>query len=110
MIMIMTAVKDLKMNMNDNPSVDELAALLAIQDDKEHSHRIWVGYDGRVHISKVPDDEEYIMENAKFRYEVLNAGNDYVGPNAAADMDYVSRELEYLKRDWTSGATGYIFE
>jgi hypothetical protein len=96
------------MNMNNNPTVEELAAMMAIQDDNAHSHRMWVSHDGEVHISKVPEDEDYIRANAKFRYETLDAGNDYVGPNAASDLEYVQSELNHLKRDWETGAEGYI--
>ncbi len=96
------------MNMNNNPTVEELATMVAILDDKAHSHKIWVSHDGEVHISRVPENEEHIRANAKFRYETLDAGNDYVGPNAAKDLAYVEKELNHLKRDWAKGAEGYI--
>ena len=96
------------MNLKNNPTIEELAALIRPLDDQNYSHKMWVDYDGDVHISIVPENEEKIHAKSKFRYECLDRGNGYVGPKAANDEEYVEKELEYLKRDWARGAEGYI--
>jgi len=96
------------MNLKNNPTIEELAALIKPLDDQNYSHRMWVDHDGDVHVSIVPENEEEIRAKSKFCYECLDRGNGYVGPKAANDEEYVEKELEYLKRDWARGAEGYI--
>jgi len=96
------------MNLKNNPTAEELADLLRHLDDQNYSHRMWVDHDGEVHVSVIPDHEEKIRAKSKFCYESLDVGNGYVGPRAAADADYIKKELEYLKRDWAGDAEGYI--
>ncbi len=96
------------MNLKNNPTTEELADLLRPLDDQNYSHRMWVDHDGEVRVSVVPEHEEEILARSKFRYESLDAGNGYAGPRAAADDEYIKKELEYLQRDWARGAEGYI--
>jgi len=96
------------MNLKNNPTTEELADLFRPLDDQNYSHRMWVDHDGEVHVSVIPEHEDEIRAKSKFRYESLDVGNGYVGPRAAADEEYIKKELEYLKRDWAKGADGYI--
>ena len=44
------------MNHKQNPTKEELIALLLPLNDEAASHVIWVGLDGEVHIDPLPDD------------------------------------------------------
>lgn len=102
------------MNLNQNPSTADLAALLMRCDDESGHHIMWVDFDGNVYVSQVPEHLSPVGfigtlgKQVKFRYETLVRGNGYVGPKAAADQAYLERELEYLKRDWAENSTGFI--
>ena len=92
------------MNQKNNPTTIDLAELLMPLNDNASDHITWVDSDGEVHVSKI----NLVKENAKFWYETLAAGNGYVGPQAANDQEYLEKELDYLKRDWSKDAKGYI--
>jgi hypothetical protein len=92
------------MNLKNDPTTIELAELLMPLNDNASDHITWVDSDGEVHISKTSVEKE----NAKFWYETLEAGNGYVGPQAANDQDYLEKELGCLKRDWAKDAEGFI--
>lgn len=92
------------MNLNNDPNTVDLAELLMPLNDNASDHITWVNFDGDVHVSKT----NHRKENAKFWYETLEAGNGYVGPQAANDPEYLKKELDCLKRDWSKDAKGYV--
>lgn len=102
------------MNMNQNPTITDLAAILKQCDDKSSHHIMWVDFAGNVQVSQVPEELspigfiQTLGDQVKFRYETWVRGNGYVGPEAATDQRFLEQELKYLKRDWDSNATGYI--
>ena len=95
------------MNLKNDPIVEELAELFEPLNDNS-SHVMWVDNHGKVYISPVPANSGVIKAKAKFHYETLASGNGYVGKKASEDLEYLEKELGYLKRDWAKDATGYI--
>ncbi|QVL49070.1 MAG: hypothetical protein KFB96_00570 [Thiocapsa sp.] len=93
------------MNLNNSPTIEQLAALVAECDDGAGHHVLWVDRDGDVHISTVPKHLspvgfEQATPEMKLRNETFAQGNDYVGPNAAKDERLISDLLKSLKRAW----------
>jgi hypothetical protein len=101
------------MNLDRNPTKKQLAELFAKCHDEENHHILWVREDGEVFVTPVPNEGisaalEGELKVARFRYETFAAGNDYVGPKAAADEGYMDEMFGYITRDWQQGLTGYI--
>lgn len=100
------------MNMNSNPTIAQLAALMAVCNDEDHNHIIWVREDGEVFIEAQGEEhggwdawEE--SREMRFRCETCIRGNDYVGPVAANDQKYLKSELGWLIGHWNAGTKGY---
>lgn len=87
-------------------TLEEFQKLIASADDSR-DNQIRITKDGRIYISEGVVGAKDI-EDLHSRYETYDAGNDYVGPNAAQDEAYVKRLYEEVKRDWVSGRKGYI--
>lgn len=99
------------MNLNDNPTKDQLASLLAACDDRAGHHALWVDDDGEVRITKLPriwppPEVDSDIKQARVRVETFHAGNGYVGPEAAANADWVAELFGWLTRDWAAGKNG----
>lgn len=102
------------MNMNSNPTADELHDIIAAADDNAGDHMAWVDTAGEVHLSTFDreDGEAYnrarnaCIAKAQFYMPLFIGGRGYVGPNAAADMDWVAQEFEILARLWKVRARG----
>ncbi len=92
------------MNLKNNLTIIDLAELLIPLNDNSSDHITWVTFEGEVQVTKT----SVIRENAKFWYETLELGNGYVGPQAAKDHEYLEKELDRLKRDWSKDANGCI--
>ena len=99
------------MNLNNNPTMDELRNLVAGCDDGACSHIVWVEKNGDVHIEPNP---EHILPkhwddrpSLQFRLETLDRGNGYVGPDAANDEEWVERLFKGLVDNWARGTQGY---
>ena len=78
-------------------------------DDKFHV--LWVDTGGGIHLDVDDNESDFnarIATRVKFRWEAFAPGNGYVGPRAAKDLKYMRKQLQMLKADWTSGATGYV--
>ena len=59
-------VKGLTMNLNNQPTIDELAHLFAAQKDSHDSHILWISKSGQVHIdclSTHADEAEFDKNN-----------------------------------------------
>ncbi len=93
------------MNLNNNPTVEELRDLLRRCDDQAGHHVLWVAKNGDVHVSRVPKDKKPVgFEEAEpemqLRYETFEAGNEYVGPDAAEDAAWVEQLFDALVQEW----------
>jgi hypothetical protein len=103
------------MNLAEHPSKANLKVLIALADDNEGSHMIWVSESGDVHIDVIPKhhaasahaDE---LPSMRFRLETLEAGNGWTGPRAASDDDWIERLYVGLTRHWKIGTRGYVDE
>jgi hypothetical protein len=103
------------MNLADHPSRANLKVLLALADDEEGSHMIWVSETGEVHIEVLPDyfaPAAYVKElpGFRFRLETLHKGNGWTGPVAASDDNWVDRLYASLTQHWKTGTQGYVDE
>lgn len=101
------------MNLNQEPTVDQLAQLLATRKDRNDSHILWVCESGQVHVEGLGEHaEEAAFESTRpsmrARLRTYRRGLGYVGKKAAADRDFVSRVLHTLKQEWQAArqATG----
>jgi hypothetical protein len=93
------------MNLEKNPTVEELRDLLRKCDDQAGHHVLWVAKNGDVHVSRVPKDETPVgfqeaVPEMQLRYETFEAGNEYVGPDAAEDEGWVKQLFDALVREW----------
>jgi len=93
------------MNLNDNPTIEQLSKLTADCDDNSAHHVMWVSHAGDVFIEPIPESLtpvgfEELKPNLKLRYETSVCGNGYVGAAAAQDPQYMQRLLTSLKEEW----------
>ena len=93
------------MNMNQNPTVEELRELIRACDDLAGHHVLWVAKNGDVHVSRVPKDKtpvgfEEAQLDMQLRCETFEAGNEYVGPEAAQDDDWIEQLFDALTKEW----------
>jgi hypothetical protein len=93
------------MNMNEEPTKEQLQTLLASQDDDDGHHVVWVDESGKVHISVIPENSSPIdfqlsTPTMRLRYETLCIGNGFVGPQAAEDDLWVSNLFQALVSNW----------
>ncbi|MGY1447153.1 MULTISPECIES: hypothetical protein [Pseudomonas] len=95
------------MNLNNQPTIDELSHLFAAQKDSHDSHILWIAKSGQVHIdclSPHAHEEEFDKNNQDLlaRLKMYRRGQGYVGKKAAADRDFIGRVLDTLKNEWQS--------
>lgn len=93
------------MNLNNQPTIDELARLFASHQDNHDSHVLWVCTSGEVHIDCLaPHSQESEFEKARHnmraRLKMYRRGQGYVGKKAAADKDFIGRVLQTLSHEW----------
>src|SRR5215475_6979636 len=105
------------MNLNAAPTKEQLQQLLAQYDDRAGDHVLWVDDRGDVSITQVPrgltaEAFERSSPAMRLRCETFEKGNEYVGPEAAGDDEWVSRLFETLVREWPNaqakGAVRYV--
>ncbi|MFF7709145.1 hypothetical protein [Pseudomonas sp. NPDC007930] len=92
------------MNLNDQPTVDDLAQLFAARRDSHDSHILWVCESGDVHIEALgPEACETAFEqhrpSMRARLRTYRRGGGYVGKKAAADRDFLHRVLHTLTQE-----------
>ena len=98
------------MNLENHPTPDQLRELLRACDDRAGHHILWVGKNGEVHLSRIPKHRtpvgfEESHPEMQLRYETFLVGNEYVGPEAAADEGWVTELFDALVEKW-AGAKG----
>jgi hypothetical protein len=94
------------MNLDRNPTKEQLQALLAHCDDTAGHHVLWVANNGDVAIATLPRNwppAEWQASplDVRLRYETFLAGNGYVGPEAAEDDGWVGELFDRLTKEWT---------
>lgn len=97
------------MNLNNNPTMDQLRDLLRPLDDRAAHHVLWVDRSGEVRITKMerqawrpPPPPRDVLDNAVVRFETFWAGKGYVGPDAAASDEWITEAFNWLVRDWAA--------
>ncbi len=93
------------MNLNENATIDQLGNLIREGDDSAGDHVLWVKKSGEVELSRIPhgqnpDGFEEAHPDMQMRVETFLAGNEYVGPEAADDSEWVTELFERLVREW----------
>ena len=84
---------------------EQLKQLINSADDN-FDNQIRVTKDGYVFISRTVG--AVAIEDLQFRYETWDAGNDFVGPTAACDEQYIDDLFNSIKSDWNKKRNGYI--
>lgn len=95
------------MNLNNQPTIEELARMFAEQKDSHDSHILWISKSGQVHIdclSPHAHEAEFDQNNQNLlaRLKMYRRGQGYVGKKAAADKDFIGNVLQTLKQAWDS--------
>jgi hypothetical protein len=93
------------MNLDLNPTTRQLRELIKQCDDAAGRHVLWVGRNGDVEITRIPDGQsptgfQQAHPEMQMRCETFLAGNEYVGPEAAADDEWVTELFDNLLREW----------
>jgi hypothetical protein len=93
------------MNLNNNPTTDQLRELIRQGDDRAGHHVFWVSQDGEVHLSMIPKGQPPVWPDRehtdmKLCTEVFLIGHEYVGDEAAEDNDWVSGLFQFLLQEW----------
>jgi hypothetical protein len=95
----------MNMNLNHEPTVDQLAQLLATRKDRNDSHILWICETGQVHVEGLgahaeEGQFERTRPSMRARLRTYRRGLGYVGKKAAADREFVTRVLHTLKQEW----------
>jgi hypothetical protein len=93
------------MNLEANPTTEQLRQLLAPCDDTAGDHVLWVSKTGEVRIARLPRGQSpaslaQAHPEVQMRCEAFLAGNEYVGPEAAEDEEWVGELFDLLVRAW----------
>ncbi|MEX6503919.1 hypothetical protein [Pseudomonas zhanjiangensis] len=95
----------LDINLPDALSIEDVQSLLASGDDGQ-DNQLRVDRSGRAYLSQVTGADE--LEGVLFRFPTWDAGNGYVGAEAARDVEWVKKILEALQRNWSNPTFSYI--
>ena len=95
------------MNLNNNPTIEQLRELIRQCDDSAGHHVLWVKKSGEVELSSIPQDRMPIEfqeahPDTQIRFETFLAGNEYVGPEAAEDEEWISELFGRLVKEWSN--------
>ena len=93
------------MNLDAAPSKEQLRQLIAQGNDRAGHHILWVTKKGDVHLTLVPTDPTpaafaQVHPEVQLRYETFQKGNEYVGPEAAADEEWLAQLFDHLLHEW----------
>jgi hypothetical protein len=93
------------MNMNNNPTKEQLKDLLAKCNDNDGSHILWVNRLGEVQITALYGGSPSAWTQKKkkdilFQHPSISQGSDFVGPVAADDQCLVSDMFDSLLVYW----------
>ncbi|KPB72823.1 hypothetical protein ACKUFS_10500 [Pseudomonas cannabina] len=93
------------MNINKQPTVDQLAGLFAARKDTLDDHIVWIAESGEVHVDAMaPHTRECEFRDAhpqmRVALKMFRRGQGYVGKKAAADRTFMENTLQALKSEW----------
>ncbi|WP_339434630.1 hypothetical protein [Pseudomonas orientalis] len=95
------------MNLNNQPTIDELAEMFAAQKDTLDDHILWIEKSGEVQLDCVaPHTEEAEFDRnhreLAARLKMYRRGQGYVGKKAAADHNFIEQVFDTLNNAWAS--------
>jgi hypothetical protein len=95
------------MNLNNQPTIKELAEMFAAQKDTLDDHILWVGKSGEVKIDCLAphtEEAEFDRNNRELaaRLKMYRRGQGYVGKKAAADRNFIEQVFDTLNNAWAS--------
>ena len=94
------------MNLNNNPTKEQLADLLRPCDDRVAHQVLWVDRGGEVQLTRLekrwppPEPGPEVTSHARVRFETFLAGNGYVGQEATESDDWITDAFNWLVREW----------
>ena len=93
------------MNLNNQPTIEELARMFAAQKDSHDSHILWISKSGQVqidclapHAHEAEFDQNH--QNLAARLKMYRRGQGYVGKKAAADRNFIEQVFHTLNTEW----------
>ena len=95
------------MNLNQNPTVEELRALLATGDDWAGHHVLWVNRTGEVMLTRLPKGwppAPLAADDVRVRCETFPLSYGYVGAEVAGDEVWLAGLLRVLLWGWSKSA------
>ncbi|RMQ99313.1 hypothetical protein ALP93_05187 [Pseudomonas syringae pv. helianthi] len=95
----------MNMNINTQPTIDELARLFAARKDTLDDHIVWIAESGEVRVDAMsPYTQEREFRDAhphmRASLKMFRRGQGYVGKKAAADRAFMENTLQALKSEW----------
>jgi hypothetical protein len=95
------------MNLNDNPTKEQLRELLSGTNDLSGHHILWVDKAGVVRLTWLPKRWPPVepledLPGLQMRVQTFEAGKGYVGEEAANDEDWVTELLDMLMTQWSA--------
>jgi hypothetical protein len=91
------------MNLNNNPTMDQLRDLLRACDDRAGRHIMWADRAGEVRVTPIPSEvTDFVRSQTDLRMwlRVFVSGQNYVGPAAAEDTGWVEDLYLALRKNW----------
>lgn len=94
------------MNLNQNPTKEQLKSLFSSCDDTIGHHVLWVARNGDVALNPHPSDLisvgtfDHANPDILLRYETFRQGTGYVGQQAAENEKFIERMFKSLQREW----------
>lgn len=93
------------MNLNNQPTIEQLSELFASRKDTFSSHILWICSSGDVRLDAIgPNVDEGHFQNAmpsmRARFRTYRQGKGYVGRKAAADRTYMQSLYTRLQQEW----------
>jgi hypothetical protein len=95
------------MNLNHNPTRQQLKAIFSACDDTFGHHVLWVSRNGDVALTPMPSERipvgfDQTNPDLLLRYETFMQGTGYVGHQAAEDEKFVGRIFKSLQSEWAT--------
>lgn len=95
------------MNLNQNPTKEQLKTLFSVCDDTAGHHVLWVSRNGDVALTPLPSKTnpvgfDQLNPELLLRYETFVQGNGYVGQQASEDENFMDRIFKSLQREWST--------
>ena len=103
------------MNLDYNPTLDQLKLLVASVDDTQDSHIMYVNKTGEVRLAVFRVDTsvgaEYANEDTlQFILDTFLINEGYTGPQAALDPEWMEELLWELTEHWACKTTGFAWK